>query len=128
MPRREIRQIHPDHLRRVLEFAACHAAPVQFRRFKGSNDGASVAPAVIVAGVATEHLADEREFIGPEDAGFGGGEEGCGRLQEPEAVMPDPVAFGVFEEQGEEELKVQVDHIEDLVLAGEFVECAACDL
>lgn len=67
-----------------------------------------------VAGVACEHLGDEGEFGGPERSGCGNREEGGGGVEEPESVVPDPVAFWVEELEGEDELEVQVDNIEDL--------------
>lgn len=67
-----------------------------------------------VAGVAGEHLGDEGEFRSPEGGGCGNGEEGGGGVEKPESVVPDPVAFWVEELEGEDELEVQVDDVEDL--------------
>ena len=56
-----------------------------------------------VPAVAGEHFGYESEFLGPEFSRRGRGNVGGCLLQRPDAVIPEPVAFGEFEEEGEEE-------------------------
>lgn len=56
-----------------------------------------------VAGVAHEHHAAETELFSPEAAGDGDGEKERGLLEEPDTVVPDPVALRPFLKQGHQE-------------------------
>ena len=81
-----------------------------------------------VARIPRQHLANKAELVSPEFARGGGGEEVGTGLEKPEPVIPDPITFGVLQQEGKEELQVQMDDVEDLGLAAGVVEGGGLDL
>lgn len=64
-----------------------------------------------IAAIEREHFANKGKFLLPEVVGGWWGEaRRCGG-EEPEAVVPEPVAFWKFAEEGEEEGEVRLDKV-----------------
>ena len=106
MPSREVLQLRLDHFSSIVQLRPRHApfgdieaggVVVVVEAFEGFNHLSPVAPAVKVAVVARQHLGDEAEFSGPEGFAAFAGEVERDLLEQPAAVVPDPVAFWVFD-------------------------------
>lgn len=103
MPSREVGQVRIDHLCRIVEFLlgegfryVVHTQPGALQR---CYDSPSISPAMKVAAVEREHLADKTKFLLPELSGLGLLKPLSALFQQPEAIVPDPVAFGVFSQK-----------------------------
>jgi len=114
MPRGEIAQIALDHLLGVRELLLDQALLAQPLNLL--DDPAAVVPRVEIAAVEREHLAIERELALPERQRGLRGEVQRGGREEPGAVVPDPVAFGVLLYERDEELQVFFDEHGDFLL------------
>ena len=112
MPRREITKVRMYHLSRVCEFLLHHTLSLEFWRFELLDYHLSVAPAVEVARVADEHHAAETELFGPQATCNRYWEQDCGLLQEPDALVPDPVALWPLLQQRDQEYQVSFDCVQ----------------
>ena len=110
VPGAEVAEVALDHFGCVGEFRLDHVpgptslltvVAVGVQSFDSEHDFAAVAPAVEVPRVEAEHLAHEAELGLPECDCAMGGEVLGGGAEEPGAVVPDPVAFGVLFEEGD---------------------------
>lgn len=114
MPRGEIAQIALDHLLRVPKLLLHQALAAD--SFDLADDAAAVVPGVEIAAVEREHFAVESELALPElQSGLRGEVRSCG-CEEPGAVVPDPVAFGVLLYERDEEGEVFFDEHGDFLL------------
>lgn len=120
MPGAEVRHARTDHAAGVVELLLYHADPLPTRirtqlfALQGLNDSPSIAPTVEVAVVEGEHLAYEGEFAVPQLPSGGPWEVEGTAFEEPEPVVPDPVTFGEFAEEGEYEGEVVGNEVEDV--------------
>lgn len=88
---------------RILELALHHTPASQLRAFQLRDDPPAVAPRVEVALVLGQHLSREIELRLPDGSRGGGCEARGGLLEGPAAVVPEPVALGRLEKQGDGE-------------------------
>lgn len=117
MPGTEIRHAGSDHAGRVVKLLLEHAGSLplwsrtQLFALQGVNDSSPIAPAVEVAVIESEHFTYESEFAFPQVTGGGPREVEGATFQEPEPVVPDPIAFGELTEEREDEGEVDGDEV-----------------
>lgn len=122
MPGAEIRHASTDHAGGVVELLLHHADPLPTRirtqlfALQGLNDSPPIAPTVEVAVVEGEHLAYESEFAVPQLPNGRPWEVKGAAFEEPEPVVPDPVTFREFAEEGEYEGEVVGNEVEDVII------------
>src|ERR1700733_10680299 len=93
MPRGKVGQIQADHLGGVVEFCLSHTTPIQCLTLQAGHNCPPVAPAKKVAAVTSEHLTHQSQLLFPQSACRSWWEVQCSLFEEPQTVVPYPVAL-----------------------------------